>query len=312
MGAAARIAGFFSWLLPSAIGGLAGEMLHRRLVFEALRGKQRKLGGHLIDPGGSQTQRWTGVQSSKYTDKLKEVQCNFLVPDKIFELGDGEAHYVYCDIHYNAWPDGSFGQFVPQLMRGEVLAANDASYGPNDTLLEDWHIQAQYVWGGGGRPVQAFVGQLIKVHAGDKVTTRMYADMSGAWVLSIAVEGGQASAIVVTVPFMGTHPQYQLPYGSRDAPQEYSRWVLGDLHEAWGMDAADYYPVRMDWTVLYRENDELPKTHQPLVNQTAFNHCFDHQVQKDCLCNVMTPVLDAQSFGLCRFHVERAHLAILV
>eukprot|EP00930_Biecheleria_cincta_P080775 TRINITY_DN6922_c0_g1_i1.p1 TRINITY_DN6922_c0_g1~~TRINITY_DN6922_c0_g1_i1.p1 ORF type:complete len:282 (-),score=35.21 TRINITY_DN6922_c0_g1_i1:152-997(-) len=215
MGAAARIAGFFSWLLPSAIGGLAGEMLHRRLVFEALRGKQRKLGGHLIDPGGSQTQRWTGVQSSKYTDKLKEVQCNFLVPDKIFELGDGEAHYVYCDIHYNAWPDGSFGQFVPQLMRGEVLAANDASYGPNDTLLEDWHIQAQYVWGGGGRPVQAFVGQLIKVHAGDKVTTRMYADMSGAWVLSIAVEGGQASAIVVTVPFMGTHPQYQLPYGSR-------------------------------------------------------------------------------------------------
>lgn len=305
MAAAAWLAGFI-WLLPVIGQPAADLLLHRRLLFETLRGK------HYVT--GSQTQRWTGTQSSNYTDELKEVQCSFVVPDEIFELAEGEAHYIYCDIHYNSWPGGMrFGQFVPQLMRGTVLAANDANYSPQDTLLEDWHIQAQYVWGGGSFPVFAYVGQLVKVHAGDNVTTRMYIDTNGSWHLDIGVEGGQASAIIVKVPFMGTHPQYQLPYGSRDAPLEYSRWVLGDLHEAWGMDAADYYPVRMDWTVVYQRSDALPnKTQQPLVNQLPFNHCFDHAARKNCAIDVMTPVLDAQSAGLCKFHVVRARSAILV
>lgn len=277
----------------------------------------------------SQTQRWNGAQAENA--EVSRMKCSFTVPldaaiARMPQNGTQECHYIYCDMHYNFWPGTTpdwkvFGQFVPQLMRGFCTSGNASGFAVRDTWLDGWYVQAQYIWSTpeapGPKRVLAWAGELVEVAPGDQLTTEIDYG-AGGYTMRIGAAGGRASELVVDTPFMGTNPRFTAKYGSAGAPDEYYRWSLGDLHEAWGMDAPEYYPTRMDWRVGFASE---PST----VNHTARDDCKLHtgaglpEVQPEpagaaapprargtCAPTVMRTSVGAVEPGAVAFRVERA------
>ena len=212
------------------------------------------------------TQRWVGAQSQDGVT-VSDMSCTFDVPldsqtDELPQKGHGgEAHYIYCDLHHG-WPGGVFGQFVPQLQRGMATsAANDTTHVLQDIWLDNWHIQAQYIFSIPPphlpEPVLGAVGELVPVSPGDHLRTHIrYDEGAGTWVLQIGVfeEGlgsggsappmefvkGKTSTLKVTTPFMGANPLFPAPYKGNKSCADYHQFILGDMHEAWNMNTPKF------------------------------------------------------------------------
>lgn len=281
----------------------------------------------------AQTQRWNGAQSRNATN-ISRMDCTFRVPhdseiEKMPQPGTQECHYIYCDMHYNYWPGSVpgwkvFGQFVPQLMRGFCTSGNTSGFAVKDTWLASWHIQSQYIWStprttsDKGR-VLAWAGELVPVSPGSLIHTRIAYSEEAGYTLSIASaeqeeddhgSSMKSSELVVHTPFCGTNPRFTAPYGSPEAPPEYYQWVLGDLHEAWGMDEAGFYPTRQQWNITYRSEPAA-------LAYTVRDDCKVHAgaVDEDdeaesatasCAPHVMSTHLGAVREGAASFVVRRA------
>jgi len=253
------------------------------------------------------TQRWVGMQSKHDGNKINSMDCNFTVPlnasIKQFPMkGTGQCHYIYCDLHHR-WPSGVFSQFVPQLMRGLCVFENDSSYNIKDKWLDQWYIQSQYIWSTTEGRVKGYIGKLLPVSPGEHVHTRIYfgKDQQGvaSYCLQISTSSGPTSQLVITVPFMGTNPQYNAPYGSGQETSDYYEFFLGDLHEAWNMNTPGFYPTAMKWDVTYNAHDGTD------ARQSVQNTCADKNLLS-CSNDVMKVNISLNEPNDVHFYVNRA------
>lgn len=236
--------------------------------------------------------------------------CSFSVPlDSEIELmpdaSVGQAHYIYCDLHH-FWPDGFFTQFVPQLQRGDMTCSSTADYDIGGCTAKDaWYIQAQYIWSESdgvttsSSVVKGWVGEMIEVAPGDSIVTNIsYTSCGGSmgWSLSIAANGGAGSSLCVTTPFMGRNANYSAPYAS-GGTADYWEFILGDLHEAWNMNQAGYYPISMEVSVNY-SGKSGSRVDAGEADQDA---CDDPNTGGNCADNVMTPSINKNVAGQCVF-----------
>lgn len=270
---------------------------HRRQLFEQVRANE----------GGTQptdTQRWVGAQSAQDGNVVYGSSCSFSVPlDSEIEMMPnsslGQAHYMYCDLHH-FWPDGLFTQFVPQLQRGDMTCSSDSDYDIGGCQHDEaWYIQAQYIWSESVGPstaqstVKGWVGDLIKVSPGDQVFSNItYTTCDGkkGWSLEISANGGTPSSLCVTTPFMGREANYSSPYSS-GCSDDCWEFILGDLHEAWNMNSAGYYPTSQTYTVNYHGKNG----HSVNADQANQDACDNHNTGGSCADNVLTPSITSSS-----------------
>jgi hypothetical protein len=270
-----RMAGHFPALLAGLLlsvvtgtavvtgGDIPSTFAHRRLLASSRAAGLRRTGAQPDGQAASDpltTQRWVGAQSQDGVT-VSDMSCTFNVPldSEIGEFpkkGTNAAHYIYCDLHHG-WPGGVFGQFVPQLQRGMATsAANKTTHVLHDEWLDAWYIQAQYIFSIPPphlpEPVLGSVGELIPVDPGDHLHTRIHFDETdGEWVMEIGVvqdplsvpiayQKDKMSTLRVRTPFLGVNPLFDSPYKDNTSCADYHQFILGDLHEAWNMNAPSF------------------------------------------------------------------------
>jgi len=297
-----------SFLCLSTIVGAQKQdgLDHRRQLFSQVRAQE---GGY--QP--ADTQRWVGAQSPD-GNKAESSICTFKVPlDSEIEMMPnaslGQAHYIYCDLHH-FWPDGFFTQFVPQLQRGDMTCSSTSDYdigGCDHT--EAWYIQAQYIWSESVGPstadsaVKGWVGEMLEVQPGQTISTSIsYTSCGGTmgWNLQISADGDTPSSLCVTAPFMGRNSKYSAPYAS-GGTADYWEFILGDLHEAWNMNSAGYYPTSMTVSVDYHGKDGASFN----AGEADQNACDNQSTQKSCADNVMIPDITTNDADTCTFTLKR-------
>lgn len=251
--------------------------------------------------GSSDTQRWDGVQS-RMSSKIKQQYCEFTVPSDTPKMPvDGQSHYIYCDMHHNGLRDSGhsvFSQFVPQLMRGDVTSGNRDDYELTGEFLDSWYVQPQYIFSVASG-VKGLCGEKIRVNVGDVIATRIYAGEDG-WHLEIGVKGQSPSTLVIKQPFMGLISDYKS--WSDTGLDEFE---CGELHEAWNMNEASYYPSEMSWSVNYCKTAGSACPDDGLKLDFNTNDlCLDHASGGSC-ANMMDSSIDHNDPNKITFTVRR-------
>jgi hypothetical protein len=133
-------------------------------------------------------------------------------PTWSYEIG---TVYQWGDVDFDGYgssgpyrlSDYRFNQIVPQLILGNVLDDNDATYTPTWSHLRTWNIQAQYYWlKGSTSKSYALTGRRLGVAPGDNITTSIkYDHTTGTIVAAIADDNvpgaGGISSISIARPF---------------------------------------------------------------------------------------------------------------
>ena len=125
-------------------------------------------------------------------------QAFYVWGDAVFDQYGSSGAYPLSNYLYN--------QIVPQIMVGDVLAGNDASYNPSWAQLDGWVMQAQYFWKSSDGTAYAQTGEAIPVGVGDQVTTLISYDASMGAITASISSGSKTSSIVIARPFPNETP----------------------------------------------------------------------------------------------------------
>ena len=139
------------------------------------------------------------------------------------------TYYIWGDVDFDSYgvaPRAAFpmskyiyNQIVPQLVLGNALASNDASYTPRWTVFHDWAVQAQYYWSSCSKALGrrcapghsrsfALCGAAVNVTGGDTIeTTITYDPTDGSITAAIGAKGASTrSAVQLARPFPNEVP----------------------------------------------------------------------------------------------------------
>merc|ERR1712232_1104773 len=138
---------------------------------------------------------------------------------------------------------------------------------------------------------------------GQTISTNISYEACGGtlgWSLNISADGGSPSSLCVTTPFMGRNAEYSEPYAS-GGTSDYWEFILGDLHEAWNMNSAGYYPISQILRVKYA-GDHGASVNADQVDQNA---CDNHNTGGPCADNVTTPSISEDASDIVVFTNSR-------